>query len=236
MGYFGKLEEKYFAQKLRRNGYSYSEIQKKVAVSKDTISRWCKDIKLSKKQKLRLINNKISGQKKGSVIAAVNKRRLRITRTAVIHKKAFQQIGTMNKRERLISGISLYAGEGDKTDSQVGFSNTNPRLIKFMMDWFKEFCAIPFEKYRGAIWLYEGLDETKAKLFWSQMTGIPLDQFQKTYIAKNKVNSKKVRKNIHPYGVFAIRFNSAEIHRKIMGWILALFNGKIPSTNIDIPL
>jgi len=47
MGYFGKLKEKLKAQELRRNGFSYSEILLQVSVSKDTISRWCRDIVLS---------------------------------------------------------------------------------------------------------------------------------------------------------------------------------------------
>lgn len=42
MGYFGKLEEKFLAQKLRKQGLSYKEILQQISVSKDTISRWCK--------------------------------------------------------------------------------------------------------------------------------------------------------------------------------------------------
>jgi len=42
MSYAGKLEEKNKAIALRKKGYSYSEILKKVDVSKDTISRWCR--------------------------------------------------------------------------------------------------------------------------------------------------------------------------------------------------
>lgn len=236
MGHYGKLQEKTIALKLRYKGYSYSEILKKIKVSKDTLSRWCRDIVLTDYQKQRLINNKIFGQKKGSLIAAENKKRLRIMETQTIYKESAKQIGSINLREKFIAGISLYAGEGDKTDSQVGFSNSNPDLIKFMMWWFRKFCKISEDKYRGSLWLHQGLDEKKAKIFWANIIGIPLSQFNKTYIAKNKPYSKKIRKNIHKYGVFAIRFSNAIIHRRIMGWISALFHDRIPSTNIDIPL
>jgi orotate phosphoribosyltransferase-like protein len=58
MGYFGKIDLKFKAQELRRKGNSYKEIIEEINVSKDTISRWCKDIKLTSSQKIRLIKNK----------------------------------------------------------------------------------------------------------------------------------------------------------------------------------
>lgn len=231
MGYFGKLEEKISAQKLRKKGYSYSEIQTKIHVSKDTLSRWCRDIQLTQDQLIRLINKKKNGQKKGSIVAAQNKRNSRIIKTKEIHEESAKQVGMFTIRDKFISGVSLYAGEGDKTDSQVGFSNTNPDLIEFMIWWFRRFCKISENKYRGSLWLHQGLDEEKAKIFWSKLTNIPLSQFNKTYIAQSKPHSNKIRKNIHQYGVFAIRFSNAVIHRRIMGWISALFHDKIPSVH-----
>lgn len=231
MGYYGKIEDKLIAQDLRKRGCSYKEILDRVKVSKDTISRWCRDIKLTKNQEERLINNKKIGQKKGSIIAAKKKRLQRIQNIKNIYISAKKQIGILDKRDRFIAGLSLYAGEGNKTDGQVGFANSDPNLIKFMMGWFKEFCVIPMDKYRGALWIHEGLDDFRAKKYWAKITGIPIQQFYKTYIAKNKVNSNKIRKNIHQYGVFAIRFSNCIIQRKIIGWISAMFNGKIPKAH-----
>lgn len=96
-----------------------------------------------------------------------------------------------------------------------------------MMKWFLKFTNLPIERFRGAIWLHEGLSEAKAKKFWSQLTEISGAHFHKTYIATNKANSKKVRKNIHEYGVFSIRCSDSASHRKILGWISAVFDDKI---------
>lgn len=227
MGYSGYIEYKIKAQKLRQKGLSYREILQIIPVSKDTISRWCKDIELSSSQKQRLLKKKLFGQKKGSLIAAENKKKQRTQKIKEIQKIAKKEIGDLSKRDRFIAGIALYAGEGDKATERVGFSNADPKLIRFMVKWFREFLAIPTNKMRGAIWIHEGLDEKKAKLFWSKLTNIPINQFHKTYIAKNITKSKKIRKNIHEYGVFSIRVADTEKHRKIMGWILALLGGKI---------
>lgn len=231
MGYFGKIEDKLLAQKLRRHGLSYGEILEKVNVSKDTISRWCRDISLTEKQKKRLLNNKRFGQKKGSLIAAENKRKARFERIKWHKKEAKKDIGYLSDRDKFIAGIALYTGEGQKTDRQVGFANSDPKLIKFMMEWFLKFLKISLTRMRGAIWLHEGLSEKKAKKFWSNLTGIPLNQFHKTYIAKVKNNSKKIRKNIHKFGVFSIRFSDSDKHRRLMGWIYAIIDGKIPTAH-----
>ncbi|QQG42988.1 MAG: hypothetical protein HYW45_02115 [Candidatus Daviesbacteria bacterium] len=227
MGYFGKLEEKLKAQELRRRGLSYGEILLQINVSKDTISRWCRDIALTKTQKKRLLKNKVFGQKKGSQVAAENKRRKRLLRTKEIFEISKSELGELNKRDRFLAGIAFYASEGDKTDGKGGVANSDPRIIKFMIKWFKEFCKIPMSKFRGALWLHEGLDEEKAKKFWCKLTNIPTQQFHKTYIAKDKKDSRKIRKNIHQYGVFAIRFSDADKQRRIMGWISALVDDRI---------
>lgn len=227
MGYEGKLEEKLKAQKLRKQGLSYKEILSQINVAKDTISRWCKDIPLTEEQKERLIKNKVFGQKKGSLVAAENKKIAREERTLKITKDAKRDLKEINYRDEFIAGIALYAAEGGKTDGKGEFANSDPQIIKFMMRWFLKYAKVSFNRIRGAIWLHEGLNESKARQFWSSLTGIPINQFHKTYIAKNKTNSKKIRKNIHEFGVFSIRFSDCEKHRKIIGWISALFDVRI---------
>jgi hypothetical protein len=228
MGYVGKLEEKMKAQELRKQGLSYGNIMQQIHVSKDTISRWCRDIELTEDQKRKLLENKMFGQRKGSIVAADNKRKARVIRTEIIFKDAKIELGKLSKRDRFIAGIALYSGEGFKNDGRGGFANSDPILVRFMSRWFREFCHLPTAKLRGAIWIHEGLDDVASKQFWSKVTGIPKEQFHKTYIAKDKKDSKKVRKNIHQYGVFAIRFSDSDKQRKIIGWISALLGGKIP--------
>ncbi len=230
MGYFGKLEDKQLAINLRKQGLSYKEILRHVSVSKDTISRWCKDIILSEEQKDRLLQNKKFGQKKGSLIAAANKQKARISRIHKINKESEADLGNLSDRDKFITGIALYAAEGNKMDGKGGFANADPKIIKFMMEWFRIYAKIPLERIRGAIWLHEELNEDTAKAFWSQLTGLRLSQFHKTYTVKRKEKTK-IRKTLHEYGIFTIRFSDSATHRHIMGWIYALFNDKITDTN-----
>jgi len=136
MGNFGKIEDKFKAQELRKQGLSYREILTHIYVSKSTISLWCKDIEITEEQKLRLLNKKQFGQRKGSLVAADNKRRARIERTLRIKEEARKTVGELNNRDKFFTGIALYAAEGNKSDGKAGFSNADPKLIRFMMDWF----------------------------------------------------------------------------------------------------
>ncbi|OGM09112.1 hypothetical protein A2Z67_05895 [Candidatus Woesebacteria bacterium RBG_13_36_22] len=222
MGYFGKIEEKQRAIKLRNRGLSYSEIQETVKVSKDTLSRWCRDVLLSLEQIERLQKRKLQGAERGRVIGAKRQQERRLKEIKFFIDKGKKDIGNLNKRDRFLVGISLYAAEGGKRDSSIEFSNSDPKIIKFIIKWFREFCNIPEEKFRGAIWIHDNLDPDNAKIFWSKMTNIPENQFHKTYIAKNKKDSNKIRKNIHKFGVFSIRVSSTKAQRMILGWIAGI--------------
>lgn len=228
MGYSGLLLEKQKAQELRRQGWSYGQILQVISVSKNSISRWCQEIQLTEEQQNELISRKKYGQRKGSIIAAENKRILRKGLEERAYLNAIIEIGVLSQRDRFISGIALYTGEGDKGRNKSAFTNSDPKLIVFMMGWFREFCKVPREKFRGAIWIHEGNDEVEAKKYWSSLTRIAQDKFHKTYISKNKSDSKKIRKNIHKHGIFSIRFSDTNIQRQILSWILALFDAKIP--------
>jgi transcriptional regulator with XRE-family HTH domain len=224
MGYFGKIEEKALALKLRRRGLSYSEIQKLVKVSKDTLSRWCRDIILSPEQIERLRKRKLKGSERGRIIGAKKLQEKRLREIELLNLSGRKDIGDLSKRDRFLIGVSLYAAEGVKSDHNVEFSNSDPRMISFMMKWFREFCDISEDRFRGAIWIHDNLDKHKAVKYWSKLTKIPVNQFHKTYVVRNKENSRKVRKKRNEFGVFSIRVSSAKTQRKIMGWVSGILS------------
>jgi transposase len=61
-----KFKEKETAIELRKQGYSYSEILKRVPVAKSTLSLWLRSVGLAERQKQRLSEKKESGTIKGS--------------------------------------------------------------------------------------------------------------------------------------------------------------------------
>jgi hypothetical protein len=219
MGYYGKLVEKEIAKSLRKKGYSYGRIKQITGLSKDTISRCCRDIKLTDNQIRQLDLNKRKGQTLASLKGAKTNQLKRINSEITLLKKGVQQVGHISNRERFIAGISLYQAEGSKTNQAVEFTNADPETIKFMVNWFEEFCQIERKDLKCSLWLHDNLSETSAINYWTNYLKLSKSQFGKTYFAKNKINSPKIRKNIHQYGIIKIRYYDAFKLRLILGWI-----------------
>lgn len=217
MGYYGKIEDKLKAQHLRSLGLSYNEILKQVRVSKDTISRWCRDIILTPEQLVRLRNNKSLGQDKGRIIGAKVQQERKNQQINDLFKIGYKRVGKLTKRERFIAGIALYIGDGYKNQNVFGFSNSDPKAISFIVSWLKEFFKFDTNKIKGQIWIHDNLNIEIARNFWVKTTKIPEQNLYKTYIAKNKPGSKKVRKNIHKHGIFTVILPSVKIQREILG-------------------
>lgn len=221
MSYSGKLELKSHARDLRSSGLSIKEIQRRLRVSRSSVSLWTRDIKLSNKQLKNLYLNKKTGALKGSIVAALNKKKAREALTKELMAAGEKEVGHLSKRDKFIAGIALYFAEGSKADKNVSFSNSDPRAIKFMMDWFIEECSVLKNRFRINLYLHDNLNELKAKKFWSKLTTIPLSQFGKSYIVKN--NRNRFRKVRHINGVLRITISDVNLHRKIMGLISGIF-------------
>jgi hypothetical protein len=219
MGYYGNLEKKKLIQQLRQDGHSYREIEKLTQTSKSTIGNYCQNIKLNKQQIQKLIKNKNEGLIKASLSGAKSNKDKRISQEKQLLQQGIDQVGKLSKRDKFIAGIALYQGEGSKTNNAVEFTNSNPETINFMVNWLHDFCQIDLSELKFSLWLHDNLDETKAIGYWCDLLKIKSSQFGKTYFAKNKENSPKIRKNIHQFGIMKIRFyNSAKL-RLILGWI-----------------
>jgi hypothetical protein len=209
--------------KLRKKGLSYREIEKTHHISKDTIRRWCKSVILNPQQIKHLNEKQELGRQKAVIQAVQSKKRKVIQAQQLATSIGVSQIGPLSEREEFLIGVSLYFAEGSKTGSGVEFTNSDPESVKFMVNWFQKYCEVDKQKIKFSLWLHENLDETKSIIYWSQLLQVAPKQFGKTFFAKNKIESKKGRKNIHIYGIIKARFYSVEKLRLIKGWIKGIF-------------
>jgi hypothetical protein len=217
-----KETTKHLARKLREQGKSYSEIKKIVDVSKSTISLWLRDIPLSKNQK-----ESLHGRAKSRYAGAKAKQEKRIQSTKEIIKNAKKETISLLKNKLFIPGIMLYWAEGAKrSNDMVIFSNSDPNMIKLMMQWFREICEVKNDKFKIQLQIHSLLDEKQIKKYWSEITEVSIEQFHKTII---KPTSLQHRKNILYNGTCCIRIYDRQLFRKMIGWkigILKYFNLK----------
>lgn len=221
-----KLNEKVEAIRLRKLGKSYSEIRKKVKISKGTLSLWLRDIKLTPKQEKRIY---VELRQKNAYRLAKSNQEKRIKRTKEIIKQAKQEVPLYLRTPLFLAGLMLYWAEGDKSDerAEVKFTNSDPAMIKFIMKWFREICKVPEEKFRITLHIHELHCRKDIENYWSKITNISLSRFHKTFI---KPTSLKHRKNRLYNGTCAIRINDVDLFRRIKGWKL----GFLEKMNIRI--
>lgn len=121
-------------------------------------------------------------------------------------------------------GLMLYWAEGDKAqvyNSFVALTNTDPKVLIYFITWLRKYFDIDEKRLRGRLYIWEDLDEEKAKEFWFHTLGIPVSQFTKSYISKSK---PKVRKRRHEYGVCRVSYGSVKIFKEIMDGIAKSFH------------
>lgn len=216
-----KTKEKEKAIKLRKQGFSYSEILRKVPVAKSTLSLWLRSIGLAKRQKQRLTEKKLNAMKLGW--EACRQKRLRTTEE--IKTKARNEIGKLSNRELWLIGIALYWAEGTKQkennpSQKVRFSNSDPLMIKVFFRWLRKICKIPLRDLGFEIYIHETADIEEAKKYWSCILNLSVKNFQKIRLKKHKINTKRRNIGNKYHGLLAITVKrSTNLNRKIQGWI-----------------
>ena len=210
-----KFEEKKQAIALRKKGMAMGEIAKKINVSKSSVSCWVRDVKLTSSQKNTLNKN-------GHSINSIEKRRIsRLANTATRHKiiydAAMKEAVAMKDNILWSVGVALYWGEGGKSQNLVRISNSDPDVIITMMKFFKQVCNVPLEKFRGHINTFAHSDVKVTEKYWSNISGIPLEQFFKTYQKNSSASLHK--RNTLPNGTVQIYVLDTNLYFRIIGWM-----------------
>lgn len=216
-----KFEEKIKARKLRHKGESIKAIVKQLKVSKSAVSLWCRDIKLTSDQIERLHERMIKGGYAGRLKGARIQYERRIERMRKYKKIGAFLLPKFSDKDFLIAGAALYWGEGVKTNSRVGVSNSDPEVIKFMVHWFKRVWKVNQKRFRAHI-LINQIHKSRVNEvldFWSGVVRIPKTQFNKTTLLK--VKNKKVYKNFqNHYGTLMLKVTKPTLlHYQIMGLV-----------------
>ncbi len=110
-------------------------------------------------------------------------------------------------------GAAMYVCEGTKARRDyrgidryiysIELTNSDPKIIQVFSKFLKEIIEADWTRVRGQLFIYPDLDENILKQFWSKISMIPINQFQKSIILKAKTN--KFRPS--PYGTFKLRYS-----------------------------
>lgn len=209
------------AIELRLAGYSYTYISLRTGLSKSTLSDWlCRIPYTPNTETTQTIGKALAAS--GSKIMKKKQENIQLAR-----QEARSEVGEVLQRDLFMFGLGLYLGEGSKTNNITRIANSDPRVIKFAIAWFKAL-GLSTKNLRIRLHLYPDSDVEKSTEFWIDCTGLPREQFLKHQIDWRK-NKKTYKLGKLPYGTAHIGVKSLGekrhgvfLSRKILAWIEAM--------------
>ena len=210
------------AQRMRKTGISLGDISKKLAVTKSTLSFWCKDIVLSEFAIRKIKTKGKVKSMRGLLKYSESKRKERITRNILQKQEGAKLVGELSNRDILMIGLGLYWGEGYKYENgELGFTNSNPYMIRFYFKWLRLWGV---EKdsliFRLTLNEFFRKEEKKVKFFWINFLNIKNEQFSKTTFIKTNLK-KASHEDIEKYkGILRVKVRKGTaLRNKILGAI-----------------
>ena len=129
---------------------------------------------------------------------------------------------------RLI-GAALYWAEGNKTQ-KFEVTNSDPHFILFMVKWLDAVFKVSSKDLKAKLNIYPQQNEKELKQFWSQLTGIPIENFNKSFI---KPLSKNYKKNNLYYGTIKIAVpKGTNMRHQVFGWVKAILKNVAPDVKL----
>ena len=201
---------------LRRSGHSYGEIKNKLGISKSTLSYWLKNVPLSSEQRERFYTKQVQILSMGP---QSQKERRKIEIDKIINEASLEIKFPLSLDSYRLTGAFLYWAEGSKKSGRWQITNSDPYIILFMVKWLKDIFDIHPASLKAWLNIYPQQDDLEIKRFWSDLTGLPLENFGKSYI---KPLSSGYKKNNLYYGTIRIEVpKSVDMKHKIFGWVKA---------------
>ena len=152
MGYRGKVKEQEQARALRARNRTLADIARTLGLSKSSVSLWVRDVPFTPTLRLR-----------GPHRHPHPAHEAKLRQIEALNREGKKRLGVLTDEVLFAAGIALYAGEGSKTDGEVRFSNSDPRMVRLFCTWFRHFFSVDETRLRGRLYLHQGLDLSAAE-------------------------------------------------------------------------
>lgn len=210
-------EIKQEVRNLRSKGWSLGEISLKMAMPKNTLSGWVKDITLTKAQRKRIKGKEILSAAIGRPLAARLIREKMEKWKEGIRKKVrhFRKLSFQNKELKKFTCAMLYLCEGGKYPATrfLQFVNSDPKMIYLFLKLLRDSFSMKEHKFRCQILYRWDQNFDKLKQFWSKLTNIPLNQFYNS--TPDKRTKDKITQKIDYKGVCKIIYCDTNIQMEL---------------------
>jgi transcriptional regulator with XRE-family HTH domain len=178
---------------LRKAGYSYNYIAEYVPVTKSTLSEWLRDIPFfPNKHTIDTIGN-------ARIASGVYKHGIMMESFREAEDESKKLISNLSDRDIMMLGLGIYIGEGAKTVGITRIINSDPKIIKLMIKWFKISFGVTTEQFKVRLYIYPDNNEKECIEYWSKQIGIPRNNFHSSYVDV-RTNKKSSNQGKLPFG------------------------------------
>jgi hypothetical protein len=207
-----KTAERDVARKLRREGLSMREIERRLGVARSTVSLWVREIELTDHQREELRARGASARTRARRVYYRARRRM------------FQDEGrevARNSEPFHAAGCMLFWAEGSRHRNYAQFTNSDPAMMAFFVQFLRGYFDLPNDAVRIACNLFADHEERQRQIedFWLATVDLPRSCMTKTMVNKYSRSSKRTRKNRLPYGTCRLTVHSTQVVQHIYGAI-----------------
>lgn len=141
-------------------------------------------------------------------IMNIARRIKREEREASLLEQAIDTVNSLDfdvNQSRILCAIMFWCEGETSTKSGVRFMNSDPNLMRLFVTLLRNGFDIDESKFRGLLHLHEYHDEGLQLKYWSEVTGIPINQFYKSY---KKPHTGKRKREDYP-GCLSLRYGDS---------------------------
>jgi len=190
------LREK--VRKLRSRGKTYTEIRQTLGVfiPKSTLSYWCQDVTLPNWYVAKIKNLNHKSFAKAQVMAWASMRRKRELFLDKVRQEAKGVLKKFNSENLKTILAMLYLGEGAKWKGHSGLllGSSDPTVILLYISLLGKCYKIKLSQLKCRISYRADQNIRELERYWSDITGIPEENFYKTK-PDPRTRGKKTKKN-----------------------------------------
>lgn len=209
-----KFSIKNQVKRLRREGDSLNEIALKIHLPKSTISRWCKNVVLSKSQLNKLFIKKIRGLKQGRIKGILSQRLKRLEKLKNYKVEGDKRFSRLSSNDVFIAGLFVYLAKGSKRN--ISFSDDDTVMIKFIVKWFETYFKITSERFIFTIFTPKK-KAVAAKRLWIKHLGFPKKQFKIMKSDQERLNFRILKSTDLFYRILGLAYGFFKNHRASRG-------------------
>jgi DNA-binding transcriptional MerR regulator len=213
-----KTIERELARRLRREeGAAIGEIAHRIGVSKSSVSLWVRDIELTPEQRQALLDRNPAYNRQLSGWTKVAQRRRE-------ERMAFQEEGRRRARRLdpgFVAGCMLYWAEGSKDRNQLQFTNADPVMARFFVDYLKAHFGLQVADIRITCHLYADHLARQAEIeqHWLSALGLPRESLRKSVVNVYSKYSQRKRVGNLPFGTCRVVVSRTWVLQTIYGAI-----------------